>query len=75
MRRNQAVLSLTDEQREDLTQWAQSRTLPAGDVFRARLILALADGESYRLIMAKLGTTARPSRDGSNGLKQTESKV
>ena len=76
MRRNQAVLSLTDEQREDLTQWAQSRTLPAGDVFRARLILALADGESYRLIMAKLGTTAptisrwkqRFEADGIDGL-------
>jgi len=27
-----------------LTKWAQLRTLPAGDVFRARLILALADG-------------------------------
>jgi hypothetical protein len=28
---------------EDLEKWAGSRTLPAGDVFRARLILALAD--------------------------------
>ena len=27
--------------------WAASRTLPAGDVFRARLILALADGQTY----------------------------
>jgi hypothetical protein len=28
----------------------QSRSLPAGDVFRARLILSLADGMTYREI-------------------------
>ena len=44
MRRNRTVLVITDEQRIELSKWAQSRTLPAGDVFRARLILALADG-------------------------------
>ena len=58
MRRNQAVLAITDEQRSELSKWAQSRTLPAGDVFRARLILALAEGESYRQIMTSLQTTA-----------------
>jgi transposase len=58
MGRNQAVLSITDEQRIDLTKWAQSRTLPAGDVFRARLILALAKGQTYSQIMASLQTTA-----------------
>ena len=52
------MLSLTDEQRMELTNWSQSRTLPAGDVFRARLILALAEGRSYRQIMASLQTTA-----------------
>ena len=57
MRRNEAVLSLTDEQRIELTSLAQSRTLPAGDVFRARLILALAAGRTYRQIMASLQTT------------------
>jgi hypothetical protein len=36
-------LNLTDEEREGLKAWAQSRTLPAGDVFRAKLILPLAD--------------------------------
>lgn len=36
----------------------ESRTLPAGDVFRARLILALADGMSYREIERKLGASA-----------------
>jgi hypothetical protein len=27
MRRNQAVLAITDEQRNELSSWAQSRTL------------------------------------------------
>ena len=54
----QAVLTITDEQRRELTAWAQSRTLPAGDVFRARLILALAEGHSYRQIVVSLRTTA-----------------
>ena len=58
MRRNLEVLSVTEEQRVELTSWAQSRTLPAGDVFRARLILALAEGRSHRQIMASLQTTA-----------------
>lgn len=53
-----AVLRVTDEQRSELSRWAQSRTLPAGDVFRARLILALADGASYSEIMRTLQTTA-----------------
>ena len=76
MRRNQAVLAITDEQRSELSRWAQSRTLPAGDVFRARLIWALAQGESYRQIMASLQTTAptisrwkqRFEQDGIDGL-------
>jgi hypothetical protein len=44
------VSELNTEQREELTRWAQSRTLPAGDVFRARLILALAEGKSWSQI-------------------------
>src|ERR1019366_4004910 len=58
MRRNQRMLAITDEQRSELSKWAQSRTLPAGDVFRARLILALAGGASYSRIMQTLQTTA-----------------
>src|SRR5215471_2856869 len=53
-----AVVSLTEEQRIELKAWATSRTLPAGDVFRARLILALAEGQSYTRIMSSLSTTA-----------------
>ena len=49
---------MTDEQRSELRKWATSRTLPTGDVFRARLILTLADGQTYSQIMASLQTTA-----------------
>jgi transposase len=76
MRRNQTVLAITNEQRSELSRRAQSRTLPAGEVFRARLILAVAKGESYRQIMASLQTTAptisrwkqRFEQDGIDGL-------
>ncbi len=60
MRRYWKLLTLTDEQREELTRWSQSRTLPAGDVFRARLILALANGASYSRIEREL-KTSRPT--------------
>jgi transposase len=55
---NRNLLQVSEEQREELERWAQSRTLPAGDVARARLILALADGLSYREIERKLGASA-----------------
>jgi hypothetical protein len=52
------VSQLTDVQRSELSTWAASRSLSAGDLFRARLILALADSESYSQIMVSLKTTA-----------------
>jgi transposase len=55
---NQGLLQVSAEQRDELESWAQSRSLPAGDVFRARLILALADGLTYREIERKLGASA-----------------
>jgi transposase/Trp operon repressor len=55
---NQGLLQIDTEQRDELERRAQSRTLPAGEVFRARLILALADGMSYREIERKLGASA-----------------
>lgn len=58
MGRNQFVLAVTDEQRNELSKRAASRRLPAGEVFRARLILALVDGQTYSQIMASLNTTA-----------------
>jgi len=53
-----SVFSLTDEQQEHLSAWAQSRTLPAGEVFKARLILALGEGQSYTTITQTLRTSA-----------------
>ena len=71
------MLKLISGQREELQRWAQSRTLPAGDVFRARLILALADGGTYREIARSLKTSLptiarwkmRFERDGLAGLE------
>ena len=74
---NRNLLKLTDEQRHELRRWAQSRTLPAGDVFRARLILALGNGTSYREIAKSLKTSGptiarwkmRFEQDGMAGLE------
>ena len=70
-------LQLTEQQRDELTRWAQSRTLPVGDVFQAKLILALADGYSYSRIEAELNTSwptiarwkARFEEEGIAGLE------
>lgn len=51
------LLVFTLEEKAELARWAQSRTLPAGDVFRARLILALGEGKSWSQVMAELNTT------------------
>jgi hypothetical protein len=52
------AVTLTAEERAELEQMTQSRTLPYGDVFRVRLILRLADGLPYRTIQERLDTTA-----------------
>ena len=70
------LLQLAEDQRNELSLWAQSRTLAAGDVFRARLILALADGWSCSQMIEKLQTSAptishwkqRFEQDGIAGL-------
>src|SRR6266566_124165 len=49
---------LSEDQQLELSRIAQSRSLPAGYVFRARLILMLAEGVSFRTIKQRLGTTA-----------------
>jgi transposase len=51
------TVTLTDEQRNELTGIAQSRSLPAGYVFRAKLILLLGEGLPYTVIRHRLGTT------------------
>jgi transposase len=57
--RDRELLKVTEAQREELTRWSQSRSLPAADVFRAKLILALADGWTWRQIASVLGTTKK----------------
>ena len=39
---------LSEEQSKELSSIAQSRSLPAGYVFRARLILMLAEGATFQ---------------------------
>ena len=51
-------IELSAEERVELEEITKSRTLPAGDVFRARLILLLAEGLPYRTIEERLNTTA-----------------
>jgi transposase len=52
------LVILNEEQQLELSRIAQSRSLPAGYVFRARLILMLAEGASFSTIKQRLGTTA-----------------
>ena len=51
-------IELESDEREELRQMAIARSLPAGDVLRARMILMLADGRSYAEIQERLQTTA-----------------
>jgi transposase len=55
---NPTRIALTDSQRAELTEISQSRSLPAGYVFRAKLILMLAKGLSFNAIKQRLQTTA-----------------
>src|SRR3984893_12578555 len=48
----------TDDQQLELSSIAQSRSLPAGYVFRAKLLLMLAEGASFNAIKQRLQTTA-----------------
>src|SRR5437667_2743944 len=49
---------LTPEQQLELSSIAQSRSLPAGYVFRAKLILLLAERTSFNTIKERLQTSA-----------------
>jgi transposase len=51
-------LKISPEQQEELKQIAMARSLPAGEVLRARMILLLADGRSYVEIQELLQTNA-----------------
>src|SRR5258706_1449321 len=49
---------LSEDRQLELSRIAQSRSLPAGYVFRARLILMLSEGASFSTINGRLRTTA-----------------
>jgi transposase len=51
-------LTLTQDEQNELRQMSFSRSLPAGDVIKARMILMLAAGRSYTDIQKRLQTTA-----------------
>ena len=51
-------LILNASQQDELVAISKSRSLPAGYVFRAKLILMLAEGACFRTIKHKLGTMA-----------------
>jgi transposase len=53
-----APIVLSEEETQELRQVTHSRTLPAGNVMRARMILLLSDGVPYRKIQEVLDTTA-----------------
>lgn len=53
--RPKKAIILTDEERQQLTSLAHSRTLPHGLVTRARLVLMAADGASNNAIAEQLG--------------------
>src|SRR5580704_162942 len=55
---NDNQILLNQQQHADLSHIGQSRALPAGFVFRARLILMLAEGASFNAIKRQLQTTA-----------------
>lgn len=51
-------VTLTSDQASELSSIAQSRSLPAGYVFRAKLILMLTAGASFNSIKRRLQTSA-----------------
>jgi transposase len=73
---DKSTFELNAPERDELNARLRSRTLPAEDVRRSRLILMLADGNSYRIIQAALGCNRsyisqwkqRFERDGLAGL-------
>lgn len=52
---NNSIIRLAPPERRELRKRVQSRRLRAEDVRHARLILMLAQGDSYRTIMQRLG--------------------
>ena len=51
------TIQLNEQQKRELTSVSQSRALPAGYVFRAKLILMLNEGATFAAIRERLDTT------------------
>src|SRR5690242_12550096 len=51
------TIELSSDQRAALEQWARGRSLPAGVVERARIVLRAASGEQDKAIAQDLGIT------------------
>lgn len=51
------TIQLNEQQKSELSRIGQSRSLPTGYVFRAKLILMLNEGVSFAVIRERLGTT------------------
>jgi hypothetical protein len=59
------ALVVTEQEREELQQMTQARTLPAGDVMRSRMILLLADASLIRKFRICSTPPRRPFHVGS----------
>jgi len=59
-------LILTGDERDELESMTRSRTLAAGLVQRARVVLAIADGEPYSVIGSRLELSTPASPAGAN---------
>jgi hypothetical protein len=68
-------IQLSEQQRTDLHEIAQSRSLPAGFLFRAKLILMLAEGVPFAVIKEQLQIARRPARAGNSGSWKMDWKV
>jgi hypothetical protein len=56
MARSTAVVELTEDDRAMLLRWSRSSSVRAGLAMRARIVLAVADGEGPAAISAGLGS-------------------
>ena len=60
MARSTAVVELDEDDRATLLRWSRSSSVMAGLAMRARIVLAVADGEGPSAISARLGVS-RPT--------------
>ena len=64
--RRATPITLTDEERKELKRWSRSRTLPARQVTRSRIVLLAAKGRENQQIAAELGLNRATVRQWRN---------